>query len=40
MLEKNLPDFAQNFFNAIVIAIEIVIRINRTLIENFLPDFG
>jgi hypothetical protein len=28
------------FSNAILIAIEILIRINRTLIEIFLPDFG
>jgi len=35
LLEKNLPDLAQNFSNAIVIAIEMVIRINRTLHKNF-----
>jgi len=32
---KNFPDLAENFSNAIVIAIEIVIGINRTLIENY-----
>jgi hypothetical protein len=35
-----MSDLAQIFSNVIVIAIEIVIWINRTLIENFLPDFG
>jgi len=33
LLEKKLPDLAQKFSNAIVIVIEIVIRINRTLLE-------
>jgi len=38
--EKNLPDLTQIFFNAITIAIEIVIWINRTLMENFSADSG
>ena len=35
-----LPDLAQNFSDAIVIVIDLLIRIDRTLIENFLPDYG
>ena len=36
--ENILPDPAQNIFNAITIAIEIVIRINRTLLKIFRVD--
>jgi hypothetical protein len=32
-LKIKLPDLAQNFFSVIVIAIEMLIRIKRTLIE-------
>jgi len=39
LLEKYFPDLAQFFSNVIVIAIEILIRIDRTLIEKILPDF-
>jgi hypothetical protein len=34
-----LPDPAQNFFNAIVIVIEIIFRIDQTLLKIFQADF-
>jgi len=33
-----MPDPAQYFFNAITIAIEIIFRINRTLVKIFQAD--
>jgi hypothetical protein len=39
-MEKNLPDLAEIFSNAILIAIETVIRIIRILLEKKLADFG
>ena len=38
--KKKLPDLAQKILNAIAIVIAIVIRINRTLLENFSAAFA
>jgi hypothetical protein len=40
LLENFLSDLAQIFSSAIVMAIEMLIRINQTLIEIVLPEFG